>query len=314
MTISSTDQRSHGDTAIRWYGSTAPVGDQEASAFAEIAREVFAAEAEAARGTGNLGYMARVLAQVTLPHSRPEGNEYVRRNGHLTLSVLAPEHIGLPYGGLPRVILSWLTTEAVRTRERTIVLGPTLSRFMSELGLVPTGGRWGSIPRVHSQLMRLFASRIFCTLDTDRSSFGRGLEVASEYQLWWDPKDPHQTTLWQSTVTLGEGFFKEIIDHPVPIDSVTLRALRRSPLALDLYVWLTYRYSYLASPVTIPWPALHAQFGADYNLPRQFKAKALSALGRVSSAYPEARFEAADTGLRLLPSPTHVGRLPRSSR
>jgi hypothetical protein len=92
---------------------------------------MFAAEIEAARRTGNLGYMARILAQVTLPHSRPEGSEYVRRNGRLTLSVLAPSHIGLPYAGLPRIILSWLTTEAVRTRERTLVLGPTLSQSAS---------------------------------------------------------------------------------------------------------------------------------------------------------------------------------------
>jgi len=58
--------------------------------LSDIAREVFADEVEAARRTGNLGYMARVLAQVTLPHSKPEGNEYVRRNGRLTLAVLSP--------------------------------------------------------------------------------------------------------------------------------------------------------------------------------------------------------------------------------
>ena len=309
-----TELRIHGDTAVRPYGDIfGTSGFTEAvdpSPLGEIAREVFASEIEAARRTGNLGYMARVLAQVTLPHSRPEGNEYVRHNGRLTLSVLSPSHVGLPYGGLPRIILSWLTTEAVRTRDRTLVLGPTLTRFMSEIGLDSTGGQWGTINRFQSQLRRLLASRIFCTFDGEHSAMGAGLDVASRYQLWWDPKDPHQATLWQSTVTLGEDFFNEIIDHPVPIDTAALRVLKRSPLALDLYVWMTYRYSYLAKPVTIPWPSLYGQFGADYARLRKFREKLNEALTKVHALYPEARFDVTDGGLRLIPSKTHVGRLP----
>lgn len=42
-----------------------------------------------------------------------------------------------------------------------------------------------------------------------------------------------------------------------------LRALR-SPLALDIYCWLTYRASYLRRPTEIPWTALALQFGAGY--------------------------------------------------
>ena len=308
----STSPRRYGSTVMRHYGDTDGEAGGGPARLGDIATEVFAAEIEAARRTGNLGYMARILAQVTLPHSRPEGNEYVRRNGRLTLSVLAPSHVGLPYGGLPRIILSWLTTEAVRTRERTLVLGPTLSRFMDDIGLVPTGGRWGTIPRLQNQLRRLFASHIYCTYDTKGSSLGAGMDVASRYQLWWDPKDPSQPTLWQSTVTVGQDFFDEIINRPVPIDIEALRALKRSPLALDLYVWLTHRYSYLNKPVVIPWTALHAQFGADYRLVRQFKVKVAGALHKLQTVYPEARFDVDRVGLRLRPSPTHVGRLPDS--
>src|ERR1035441_3325503 len=137
-----TELRIHGDTAVRPYGDIfGTSGFTEAvdpSPLGEIAREVFAAEIEAARRTGNLGYMARVLSQVTLPHSRPTGTEYVRRNGNFSLSILAPSDPGLPYGGVPRIVLAWLTTEAVRTRERRVVLGKNLSKFMGQIGLVPT--------------------------------------------------------------------------------------------------------------------------------------------------------------------------------
>jgi hypothetical protein len=275
---------------------------------------VFGADIEVARRMGNLGYMARVLAQVTLPHSRPSGTEYVRRNGDFSLRILAPSEPGLPYGGVPRVVLAWLTTEAVRTRERRVVLGSNLSGFMTQLGLVPTGGRWGTIPRLQNQLKRLFTSRILYTYDGKNSFRSASLDVATESQLWWDPKDPNQQGLFQSTVTLGESFFNEIIERPVPVDVATLRALRRSPLALDLYVWMTYRNSYLDRPVNVPWEALHGQFGADYRLMRQFKFYATAALRKVHSAYPEARFEVGASGLRLLPCPPHIVKSGRPIR
>ena len=52
-----------------------------------------------------------------------------------------PASIGLPYGSLPRLLLAWISTEAVRTREPMVVLEDTLSFFMRQLDLMPTGGR-----------------------------------------------------------------------------------------------------------------------------------------------------------------------------
>jgi Plasmid encoded RepA protein len=287
----------------------------DATLLGDLAVEVFGAEVEAARRASNLGYMARVMAQVTLPHSRPPTNTYTRRNGNLTLSMFAPEHIGIPYGGVPRLLLAWLTTEAVRTRERTLVLGPTLSSFMHQLGLAPTGGRWGTIPRLQEQIRRLFATQIMCTYDDPEHSSGMALGVASSYELWWNPKKPGYGTLWASTVTLGERFFEDIIERPVPVDVATLRQLKRSPMALDLYTWLTYRYSYLDRVTVVPWDALQGQFGADYKEVFCFRYNLKHALRKVMDAYPEARFEVDDRGLKLIPSPTHIpkkaSRVPR---
>ncbi len=51
---------------------------------------------------------------------------------------MAPSSVGLPYGMVPRLLIAWVTTEAVRIRERELVLGESLSGFMSELdGLLP---------------------------------------------------------------------------------------------------------------------------------------------------------------------------------
>jgi hypothetical protein len=92
----------------------------------------------------------------------------------------------------------------------------------------------------------------------------------------------------------------------VPIDIRALRALRRSPMALDIYCWLTYRMSYLRKPTLIPWFALEAQFGADYSRTRAFREAFLEHLKSVLVIYPGAKVEPLPDGLELRPSPTHV--------
>lgn len=265
-------------------------------------------EREDAKEAGAIGYMARAIIQATMPHSDPGTGEFRRKNGNYTLVMLAPSDIGLPYGSIPRLVLSWISTEAVRTKEPTVVLGDTLSSFMRELDLVPTGGRWGTITRLRNQMQRLFSTSISCTYDGDRQWANTGFRIADETHLWWHPKDPDQFDLWQSTVTLGSRFFRELVDHPVPVDMRALRALRRSPMALDLYCWLTYRMSYLRKETVIPWPALQAQFGADYARNRAFKGKFVESLRKVLTVYTEAKASLAENGLLVKPSRTHIRR------
>ena len=62
---------------------------------------------------------------------------------------------------------------------------------------------------------------------------------------------PGAPVLWDSTIELGEKFFQEIIAHPIPLDLNTLKALKRSPLGLDLYFWLVYRHL-LAQDAIVP--------------------------------------------------------------
>jgi hypothetical protein len=67
---------------------------------------------------------------------------------------------GLPYGSIPRLLLARLTTEAVRNQSRDLVLGDSMSAFMRQIGLMPTGGPRGYIRALKDQAMRLFASTI----------------------------------------------------------------------------------------------------------------------------------------------------------
>ena len=88
--------------------------------------------------------------------------------------------------------------------------------------------------------------------------------IADRAEYWWHSSSrPDTTGLWDSTIQLGEQFFNEIIRHPIPLDLHTLKALKRSPLGLDIYFWLVYRTFALSAPLTLSWRQLFRQFGAD---------------------------------------------------
>jgi hypothetical protein len=265
--------------------------------ISDYAAEALALDQEEAERAGAIGFMARAMVQASLPHSKQEGNEYRRRNGDFLLAMWSP--IGLPYGTIPRLILSWVTTEAVRTKSRELVLGESLSTFLGNLGLSRTGGKRGDITRLKEQMQRLLSSAITCTYDNGKRFAMQHVTPFESASLWWDPKDPEQLSLWQSILKLSPNFFAEITSAPVPICMSTLEFLRASSQALDLYLWLTYRNFYARRESRIPWEALQRQFGAGYPETalgkRHFKSKFLEALKKVAEVYPEARKLRAET-------------------
>jgi hypothetical protein len=274
----------------------------------QIINQALAIEAESAQDAGALGFMARAMVQATLPHKKVVGNEFARRNGNYTLTLLAPSKIGLPYGTVPRLLLAWMTTEAVKTKSRELELGDSLAGFMRELGMSPTGGARGDITRLKDQARRLFSCTVSATFDDAKKHADMGYRLADKSVLWWEAKDPEQAGLWQSTVTLSEAFFSELVAHPIPVDLRALKALKKSPMALDAYCWLTYRASYAKRPSLIPWSVLALQFGSEYRLIRQFKAAFLAELRKVVTVYGGVQVEATDEGLLVRPSLPHIGK------
>ena len=51
--------------------------------------------------------------------------------------------------------------------------------------------------------------------------------IADRTAFWWNERKPDVPVLWESKIELGEKFFQEIIQHPVPLDMNTLTALKR---------------------------------------------------------------------------------------
>ncbi len=256
-------------------------------------------------------FMARQLVQATLPHKNP-GNITVwsRTNGGLTVSIQPgldkkQKITGYPYGTIPRLLMFWLTTEAIRTNSRRIELGNNLAEFMETLGLNPKmGGKRSDAKRLQDQMRRLFHSRISFT-QISKGEMWLNMQVTSKGMLWWDSKKPSQSTLWENWIEIGEDFFKAITSSPVPVDMRALRALKKSPLALDLYAWATYtayQTQKNEQSRSISWEILHHQFGGEYSDIKDFSKKAWRALTKVQSVYPELTVERIRGGINVLPS------------
>ena len=260
----------------------------------------------ASETTPDLGFMARLLALCSLPRSNP-GNrhQYKRQNGPYTLYMFAGRD-KLPYGNLPRLILAWMCSEAVRTQSRVLVLGKSLSEFMRTLGVYSSSGEKHT--RLRNQMKRLFGCTVSMIYENERGEARVSSLVADRTVFWWSEGKPDQSSLWESKIELGEKFFQEIINHPVPLNLNTLAALKRSTLGLDLYLWLVYRTFPLRAPLRLTWPLLYSQFGAhpakasDKRTVDNFRTKVLRELKKIKLAWPELNYTTAPGVLILLPS------------
>ena len=274
--------------------------------------------AKASEADPDMGFMARLMALCSLPRTNPGDRlQYKRVNGPYKLIMIAGGDNKLPFGNLPRLLLAWVSTEAVRTQSRELVLGRSLSEFMRSLGISSdSGGVRGEQTRLRNQMKRLFRCSVSLIYEDQRGDASVSSLIADRTEFWWNERKPDEPVLWESKIELGEKFFNEIIQHPVPIDMNTLKSLKRSPLGLDLYLWLNYRTFTLKSPLRLSWPHLYRQFGADPSKANKkrtvdnFRTDCLRELIKIKTAWPDLSYTTAFGALILWPSkpaipPTH---------
>lgn len=301
---------------------SAPVDDSGRSSGLLIPRSRlkmldFAAEQEAKPDDQEVGFSARLFAQVSLPQRNPGDIPYFeRRNGDVSLTVspgLITQRDGTrvrkyPYGLYPRLALTYVATEAVKTGSPVIDLGSSMRSFLSRIG-VDYSGRNANL--VKDQLAALFGAQLsvegLAMNEAGHGTVTEYFQIAKSVSLWWSKNDdPNQEGLWNSEVHLGPEFFESIVKAPVPVDLNAIRALGGSSFRIDMYQWLTYRMFYLQRATRIKWADLNGQFGAQYGRLRAFKAAFIRELPAVQIVYPALRAEVTQDHLVLRPSLTHV--------
>jgi Plasmid encoded RepA protein len=230
---------------------------------------VILAEEVSRIGITHAGY-----AMTSLPHKRIEQDVW-RRKGHLTTLLVVSGHtsmgkpVGVPYGSVARLILLYLQTEAVRTGSPEVELARSMHAWMARLGVARGGMNYRT---VSEQARRISACRLTFFKDLGGGLEGRhnGAFVQDAISMSGVYGDG-QGSLWQDRVRLDDGFWRSLIEHPVPVRGEAVRSIGGRSLAFDLYIWLAYRLHSLSRSVPVTWAALHSQFGAGFKAVRQFK-------------------------------------------
>jgi len=265
-----------------------------------------------------LAFVSRVLVQAFLPHSDPKKMGWSRTNGDFTLDVKSGMgkdkdgeffQYGVPYGTIPRLLLAWLNSEAVSNLQdennpnpRVIRFGRSLSEFLDKIGIGNTGGANGSITRFKKQAMRLFHAEITVICRGEHYISEKDIKITDGRFLFWDGQDPlKQPTIFESAVELSEPFYRLLTNNPFPLDWRILKELKQSPMALDLYMWLTHRMSYLQNPVAIRWETLSKQLGADIKDIHSFRQQVRKHLRVIKTVWKDLKIEDSESdALRLI--------------
>lgn len=259
-----------------------------------------------ANSSGAIGYVPRDFCIFSLPHQDPKTNCYERINGQTGLSVLSSSDLGVPFGRVSRLLLVWLTSQAVYTKNPMIELEGCQSEFFKrKLGILGTGGKQGTIARYGDQFERLTMSRFGITDQRSapfhfsdyliaQSIVPRGVKEV------WSPSIP-------VSIKLGSDFYKSIIEESVQIDLRAVRSLQ-STYALDLYFYLAYFLPRLKKPLSLTWEQLLSMLGYDVsaeNPPayRAAKSRLLKHIREIHLVYPDAKLRVQKSFLEMAPSP-----------
>ena len=179
-------------------------------------------------------FMARMMALCSLLRTNP-GNRlrYVQLNGPYKLGMTAGIDDKLPFRNYPRLLLAYVSTEAVKTQSWVLILGDSLAKFMRTLGVYSSGGG-NAHTKLRNQMRRLFGCTVSLIYEDEHGEQFVSTLIAERGEFWWNERKPDQPVLWESKIYLGEALFNEIIRNPVPLDTNILTALKRCALGLDL--------------------------------------------------------------------------------
>lgn len=260
------------------------------------------------------------MAILCMPYKDP-GNvpAWERVNGDYSIQIVPDVVDGVaryPFGSIPRLLMIWMSTQARITGSPVLDVSRSLDAFVQEIGLTPGGKQRAA---VMDQMNRLFGAGVRLRSNTEQERDGEKVRrlqgknfflVDSSDVLFTRADTDGQQPLWGSTITLSESFFEQIKGQSFPVLTEALKTFKTSPLQTDIYLFLVYRLFSLKAPVRITWQQLNAQFGAQYERDRAFKAAFIRNLAEVAKFYPEANYKVTQDHLILYRSKQHIPTKP----
>ena len=258
------------------------------------------------------GFVSPAMCQVFLPLVEPSSTIWTRRNGWTSLHIMQGGKIseygemtpaGLPYGSFPRLLLAYINTEAYKNSKRVTCEDPRAIDLKSTRHLLSTfrmsQSKRLNYYRLRDQLERLlscvFTYDVRGLSDPVSKTQHRTLSpflIPSDRQVSFKTtEDGRRISLSSRYLRLSESAYTMCLANPVPIDFRILNALRKSPFALDVYLWANHRCVYLKTPQHISWQALADQFGSSCVSLREFARGFRTALKQLHPYWPSLRID-----------------------
>jgi hypothetical protein len=256
-----------------------------------------------------IGFLYSGWCQAALPHKRlADDEEWQIRSDHVnmvvqpglrTSNVGRAEKIGVPYGSRARLIMLYVQSEALRTTSREVSLGRSMNAWLHRMG-IPQGGK--SNHSIRDQAERI--SRCSFTFDGKGAKAGAVARMTIfDRAIFTDMDEPAgQGSLFPQVAMLSEQFFKQLAEHPVPLEEAAVRAINNNSMALDLYAWLAYRLHVLKGVTPVSWAALKGQFGAGFDNMFHFRPTFADNLRLALAVYRDAKVAVTERGVDLFPS------------
>ena len=243
-------------------------------------------------------FLHTVMCQVGLPRRRTEARTFERHSGHMSILLEAGRlwngiewvEQPLPHGTTPRLVMVHLSSEAIRTQNRSVEIGDSIRQFLNTLGMPTTGGERGGYTIFKRQMEALAACRLMLGMHAEGRVVTMDAKPIKRFEAWLQ-HDGSQRTLWPGALELSQDFYDTLLQHAVPLDYRALAALKHSALALDVYTWLAHRLCRVNKPggVMLSWENLRDQFGQEYNTSKDFKKEFRNVLRQVCVVYPNAQ-------------------------
>lgn len=262
-------------------------------------------------------FLHTVMCQVGMPRRKTDAREFERHCGHTSILLEAGRlwngkswvEQPLPYGTPPRLVMVHLSSEAIRTKSRSVEIGDSTRQFLSALGMQPSGGERGGYTMFRKQMEALAACRLSIGMQAEGKVVTVDAKPIKRFEAWLQ-HDGSQKTLWPGVLELSPEFFDTLARHAVPLDYRAISALKHSALALDVYTWLAHRLCRIDKPagIMLSWENIRDQFGQEYANSKDFKREFRDILKQVCTVYPDARIEGTPGGLILRPSPPPITR------
>lgn len=268
-------------------------------------------------GNDDLTFMHSIMCQIGLPHSKVDGFEFERMCGGAGLYIRAGKlwdgkkfiQQPIPYGPMPRLVMAYLNTQALRYKNPEIEVGRSASEFLKRLGKDSTGGKNGSYTTFRKQIMALSACSMTLGFTTASSAITYDGKPIQQFEAWLSDTGD-QGALWPGVITFSQEYYQTLAGHAVPLDLRALNALTSSALAMDIYAMLSDRLHRISGrPLVLYWRNLREQFGQEYTGPeadKNFKKKFLPALKKALAVYPQAKVKQVTGGILMMPSPPPI--------